>query len=108
VLHLGDNLSNKDPISKLGKGKFMKVYDVKLTKGVTYNIEMQSSEIDPYLMLEDPKGKKVAEDDDGGGFPNAKIVYTAPEDGEYRVIATTFNANESGNFTLSVRREDKK
>jgi serine protease Do len=108
VLHLGDNLSNKDPISKLGKGRFMKVYDVKLTKGVTYNIEMQSSEIDPFLMLEDPKGKKVADDDDGGGFPNAKIVYTAPEDGDYRIIATTFNTNESGNFTLSVRRQEKK
>lgn len=107
ILHLGDNLSNKDPISKLGKGRFMKVYDVKLTKGVTYLIEMNSSEIDPYLMLEDPTGKKITEDDDGGGFPNAKIVFSAPEDGDYRIIATTFQPNESGNFTLSVRRQEK-
>jgi hypothetical protein len=104
VLHLADTLSSKDPISKLGKGRVMKTYDLKLTKGVAYTIEMQSIEIGPYLILEDAKGTKVAEND-GAGHPTAKIVFTAPEDSEYRIIATTFNVGETGNFTLSVRQK---
>jgi serine protease Do len=108
VLLVRDNLSPKDPISKLGKGRVMKIYDVKLTKGVTYIIELDSGEIDPYLILEDAKGKKLAEDDDGGGFPNARIVFVAPADGDYRVIATTFNPNETGSYTLSVRKQAEK
>ncbi|MBI3821717.1 MAG: hypothetical protein HY289_03445, partial [Planctomycetes bacterium] len=61
--------------------------------------------IDPYLILEDAKGNKVAEDDDGGGFPNAKIVFRCPTDGVYRIICTTFNPSETGTFTLIVRRQ---
>ena len=38
-------------------------------------------------------------------FPNAKIVYTPQSDGDYRIIATTFNPNETGNYTLSVRKQ---
>src|SRR5208283_3180322 len=98
ILRVVSSLSAKDQPIKAGKGKLMKVHEVKFTAGVTYTIEMDSTEIDPYLILEDAKGKKLAEDDDSGGFPNAKIVFTAKETGDYRIIATTFNPNETGNY----------
>ena len=105
ILRVAATITAKDPISKLGKGRYMKIHDVKLTKDVTYIIEMESAEIDSYLIVEDAKGKKVAEDDDGGGFPNARIVFKAPESGEYRILATTFKTDESGRYTLSVRKQ---
>jgi hypothetical protein len=52
---------------------------------------MNSQQFDSYLRLENPFGQQVAEDDDGGGFPNAKIVYLVPQSGNYRIIATSFN-----------------
>jgi serine protease Do len=85
--------------------RYMKIEEVKLSAGVTYILEMESTEIDSYLILEDAKGKTLAEDDDSGGFPNAKIVFRAPSDGVYRIIATTFNPRETGNYTLTVRKQ---
>src|SRR5947208_6055817 len=56
---------------------------------------------DPYLRLEDSSGKELAFDDDGGGFPNAKLIFKAPKDDTYKIIATTF-APATGNYTLTV------
>jgi len=108
LLSVNGNLSNKDMLSKDRKGRFIKVHDVKLQKDVTYLIEMDSTDIDSYLILEDAAGKKLAEDDDGGGFPNARIEFRAPADGVYRIIATTFDANEIGAYTLNVRKKEQK
>ncbi|MBM3996965.1 MAG: PDZ domain-containing protein [Planctomycetes bacterium] len=84
---------------------FMHIETVKLNAGVTYVIEMTATDknLDPFLILESAEGKEVARDDDGGGYPNAKIVFRAPADGVYRIICTTFNPGETGSFTLSAR-----
>jgi hypothetical protein len=90
---------------KLGPDRRAKVEEVKLSGGVKYVIELNTIEkFDPYLIIEDPKGKQLAEDDDSGGYPNAKVVFQAPSDGVYRIITTTFNPNETGGYALSVRR----
>jgi serine protease Do len=109
VLRKVSNLNEKDKIDKkrpnMAPDRYMKVEEVNLSAGVTYIIEMDSDEIDSYLFLEDLKGKTLAEDDDSGGDLNAKIVFRAPSDGAYRIIATTFNPRETGNYTLTVRRQ---
>jgi serine protease Do len=97
-----------DKVDKKREGKYyVKVEEVKLTAGATYTIELNTTDkgVDPFLILEDEKGKELARDDDGGGFPNARIVFSAPSDGTYRIICTTFNPNETGAYTLTVRRE---
>lgn len=105
LLRASPALGKKDLASKFRKGSFMKIHEVKLTAGATYVIEMESNEIDSYLIIEDADGTKLAEDDDGAGFPNARLVFRAPTDGTYRVIATTFMPNETGAYTLTVRKE---
>jgi len=105
LLRANPTLGKKDMASKFRKGSFMKVHEVKLVAGSTYIIEMESNEIDSYLILEDDQGTKLAEDDDGAGFPNARIVFRAPVDGTYRVVATTFMPDETGGYTLTVRKE---
>jgi tetratricopeptide (TPR) repeat protein len=81
------------------------VYEVKLTAGKTYAIDMVSpnqTALDPYLLLEDADGWHLTEDDDSGGGLNARLIYRAPRDGVYRIRATSFNAGRGG-FTLTVR-----
>ena len=70
--------------------------------GTTYTIDL-NSQWDNYLRLENAQGVQLAFDDDSGGFPNARIVFRAPEDGWYRIIVTSFAGGASGPYTLRVR-----
>jgi serine protease Do len=107
ILQQRDRLTDKEASDAVRKGCFHKVHVVKLTAGTTYTIDLESVHIDAYLRLEDPDGKQVAEDDDGGGNLNSRIVYTAPADGEYRIVVTTCDPEQTGNYRLSVLQADK-
>jgi serine protease Do len=106
ILHVISSLDAADKQDKRRPGRLIKAHEVKLTAGTTYLIELDSSEFDAYLVLEDAAGKKLAEDDDSGGNSNAKIVFTPSTDGAYRVVATSFEANQKGSYTLTVRKQD--
>jgi hypothetical protein len=79
-----------------------KGYKVPLKGNKTYVIDLirTDSKSDPYLVLEDPNGKTVATNDDWGKGLDARIVYTPPKDGEYRILAATIR--EHGSFTLKI------
>jgi tetratricopeptide (TPR) repeat protein len=82
------------------------VYQVKLTAGKTYVIEMVSPNqqaLDPFLVLSDAAGKKLAEDDDSGGGLNARIVFRAEQTGAFRIEARSFQNRGAGPFTLTIR-----
>jgi hypothetical protein len=96
-------LSKEDPLDK-GHKKHCRVYDVKMIAGKTYVIDLMSKQFDAFLRLEDAAGKQLAQDDDSGGGNNARIRFKAPQEGVYRIIATTFNV-ETGQFLLKVREE---
>lgn len=87
-----------------------KTFTVEFKAGETYQIDMKrpakGKAIDPYLRLEDPAGKEVASNDDGGEGLNAKITYQAPAAGKYTIIATTFGGG-TGPFTLVVKNLGK-
>jgi hypothetical protein len=78
-----------------------KPFFVNLVEGKSYQIDMTSTQFDSYLFLEDPDGKLIAEDDDGGGFPNARIVIRAAKTGKHRVIASHFG-DKLGEFNLTI------
>jgi hypothetical protein len=81
-----------------------KVYAVKLAKGKSYQIDMMSTDVDSFLRLEDSTGKELAKDDDSGDGSNARIQFSCPENGEYRIIATTFFGG-MGSFALTVKEK---
>jgi DNA-binding beta-propeller fold protein YncE/DNA-directed RNA polymerase subunit RPC12/RpoP len=80
-----------------------KVYVAELQAGRKYTIDLVSKDFDSFLRLEDPRGKELARDDDSGGYPDARIVYTPLESGLFRVICT--NLGGTGKFTLTIREE---
>ncbi|WP_370324635.1 cell wall-binding repeat-containing protein [Euzebya sp.] len=57
---------------------------------------------DPVLDVYDPQGTLVATDDDGGGFPNARITYTLPTTGVYEVVGATYDEFTLGPFTIEA------
>jgi len=92
------NSPDKQPPS----GRFAHVYPVKLTAKQSFLIDLESKQFDAFLRLEDAAGKELASDDDGGEGTNARILFTAPEIGEYRIIATSFDASARGFYDLYV------
>src|ERR1700677_1645623 len=68
-----DKLAVTDKIDDTRPGCYCKVFQVNLAKGKTYTMDMISNQMDSYLRVEDAKKKSLAEDDDSGGFPNARI-----------------------------------
>lgn len=64
------------------------------------------SALDPMLILLDPGGAPLAENDDGAfGYVNARLDYRVPRSGRYVIIATRSDAgraDSAGDFTLRV------
>jgi len=80
-----------------------KVHLVKFKEGRVYTIDMVSTQFDSYLRLEDSKGNQLDEDDDSGGGFNARIIFNCNKAGEYKVICTTFAAQMSGKYSLTIK-----
>jgi len=84
---------------------YCKSYDYKMVEGKEYQFDMKSKNVDSYLRLENPEGNQVAFDDDGGGYPDARIIYRAPKTGDYTIVCTTFVNGTTGKFTLIVKEK---
>ncbi|CAN5462391.1 hypothetical protein BH23ACT9_BH23ACT9_29130 [soil metagenome] len=90
--------------SEIGPGTALAVpYTLTMSAGTLAVVEMrrdgQSSGTDPLLQVVGADGTLLAEDDDGGGFPNARLEFTAPADGVYDVIATVYE-DSYGPYTI--------
>ena len=88
------------------KGRKHKLFLFHMEAGKTYQVDMKAidkNKCDPLLYLEDPDRVLLAEDDDGGGFPDARIIWKVTKTGKHRIIATHF-ADKLGQFTLTIRQ----
>jgi eukaryotic-like serine/threonine-protein kinase len=101
VHEVGQGLELRGQLDKQTPSLF---YQVKLAAGKTYVIDMVGPDqkaLDPYLVLTDATGQKLAEDKKSGDGLNARIVFRAEQAGTYRLQATAFNGG-AGAFTLTV------
>jgi tetratricopeptide (TPR) repeat protein len=86
------------------KGKrIAALHPLNMEAGKKYVVDMESLVFDSYLILQDPMGRTLAENDDGGGGLNARLEFTPEKTGTYRVVATTLGGNSQGAYTLIVR-----
>jgi hypothetical protein len=99
--------TKQDPVHPSTRSPY-KTYKITFKAGKVYTIDLVKNEKgqDPYLFLTDSAGKELAKDDDGGGFPNARIIFTPSQEGEYQILATSINQS-LGAFTLTVREKLK-
>jgi hypothetical protein len=82
-----------------------KVHEWNLVAGRTYVIDLESTAFDTLLKLQDPKGKLLAENDDivPGVNLNSQLIFTPPVDGVYGIVATSFQQEGAGPYTLRIR-----
>lgn len=79
-------------------------YQVEVEEAGMYQIDMQSSDVDAYLVLEGPNGY-YREDDDSGGNLDARIADFL-EPGTYQLTARTAYGSDSGLFTIIMAPHD--
>ena len=101
-------IKKSDPFDFERDKCFRHVHDFKMQAGKTYTIDLASEDFDSYLRLENDDKGKLAEDDDGAGNLNARIVYTPASAGEFRIVVTTCDPGQFGAYRLTVRETDAK
>ncbi len=81
-------------------------FTVQLSAGQRVRISASRSEggnLDPYLEIYSPSGgNPIATDDDSGGYPNARLEFTAPGPGTYRIRVRGYSSSSTGPYDLVV------
>ena len=90
-----------DPVSHAKKAPYH-VWTFEGRRGQRLVIDLRSSDFDAYLVVRDDAGYLMGDDDDSGGDNNARLHLVLPRDGRYRIIATGFQENSRGHYTLSL------
>ncbi|WP_439638146.1 CHAT domain-containing protein [Spirulina sp.] len=84
-------------------GTFFNIHTFTGQAGETIKIDLVSDEFDTLLLLLDPDGNNIAQNDDGGENKNARIVITLPADGEYSIVANSYQAGEVGRYQITLQ-----
>lgn len=104
---------SEDPVKVEGKldeesnvlpsdNSYFNAYTFEGGAGQRITIEMDSPDLNSYLILLSPEGDNIAQDDDSAGEKNSRIEVTLPIDGLYTVLANTYGAGETGGYTLEL------
>ena len=102
---------SSDRAAEQGTGeRYARFYTFEITEDSDISISLTSSEQDTYLYLIEGVGRDgdlVDENDDvdPGSDTNSLIEVEELAAGEYTIEATTFNAGETGDFTLTLSIE---
>jgi hypothetical protein len=102
-------LAADDPT--LGDDSHYDLYTFHARAGQRYAVRLHSEAFDAYLAVakgaegagpgcDEESGCEV--DDDGGSGTDARVVFTAEEDGVYSIRANSFEGDETGDYTLSL------
>jgi hypothetical protein len=94
-------LSTSD--AKLADNTFYQAWTFYGQAGEAVTLDVVSSDFDAYAVIQDMSGNVLARDDDSGGTLNARIIFTLPYTGNYRMVANTLRVGATGAYSLSVR-----
>ena len=86
-------------------GQHQDVYTFTGRAGQTLRVNLDSNTMDALVRVTGPGGF-AQEDDDSGELLNAQLDITLPANGTYQVVATTYSAGVTGDYTLRVSEID--
>ncbi|MBD2115168.1 MULTISPECIES: tetratricopeptide repeat protein [Cyanophyceae] len=89
--------------NQLDDGSYYATHAFEGMAGEVLTIELTSENFDTYLTLVGPDEATIAENDDGAGGTNSQIVVTLPITGTYNLIASSFEAGQTGQYQLEWR-----
>lgn len=123
TLRIEDRLESSDEVDARFQKGFRKEYRVTLAGGTPYLIDVTSPDFDAAVRIEDQQGKKFHEIEQKmfmeyldrllgkegirTGKYNSRVLFEAPRDGIYRIIATTFEKDKEGSFALTVQQQQR-
>ncbi len=82
-------------------------YAFRASAGERVKIDLESDDFDALLRvgrIVNGAFVQMAENDDGGSSLNARLVLTAPQDGEYLVRATSYDGSAQGTYRLALEQ----
>ncbi|EDX83898.1 Bacterial pre-peptidase C-terminal domain family [Synechococcus sp. PCC 7335] len=98
-------LSNVDP--RLDDGSFYDRYDFAGRSGEYVTIYLESEDFDPYLILLDPAGERLSENDDiSRTNDDSRLVVRLPSTGTYTVLANSYESGSLGQYSIRIDVEE--
>jgi hypothetical protein len=82
-------------------GRRVQVWSLSAPTGSALQVDLRSSDFDPYLYVVGPGLGEGLRDDDGGDGLNSRLCVSLDEDGEYRIVASSLSGG-TGAYTLEV------
>lgn len=86
--------------AELESGELVDEYPLQGAPGRLVRLRLSSRELDTYLILVDPEGNQLENDDDELG--NSSIETRLEMAGPHRVLVTSYEPGETGRYTLAV------
>lgn len=84
-------------------GSLYDAYKFSGSSGQQVTIDLESQDFDPYLILLDPAGRRISENDDVSRTNrNSRLVVTLPDTGTYTVVANSYEAGKNGEYRIKV------
>jgi hypothetical protein len=96
-------LSEGDPFSTVGV--LLQAWRYQAQGGETVTFDVLATDFDAYLYLLGPSLAYPLGDDDGAGGCDARITYTFPEAGEYRIVVSEAIISDGGSFLLRAMQD---
>jgi hypothetical protein len=97
---MSGSLATTDCYGTVYTDRYHDKFTFSATAGTSYTITMTAG-FDAYLVLKDPSGGFVDEDDDSSGT-DPRIDFMAATNGVYTIEATTFGANVTGSYSVTL------
>ena len=71
--------------------------------GQYVTILLESDDFDPYLILLDPNGQRISENDDVSRVNrNSRLILTLPTTGLYTAVANSYESGKSGEYAIKI------
>ena len=87
---------------RLQGGEWADRYVFQAESGQAIALEMSSQSLDTYLVMDMPDGTSISNDDHGEDVHRSRIDLVLPQTGRYRVLATSYAADEVGDYQLRL------
>ncbi len=94
-------LSSGDAV--LDDGSLYDQYTFSGDNGQYVTIFLESEDFDPYLILLDPSGQRIGENDDVSSTNrNSRLIVTLPSTGLYTAVANSYESGISGEYAITI------
>ena len=86
----------------LNSGELADSYNFTWQAGATYDVSVESSDFDTYVIVRKPDGTQQDNDDVQQGNTNSGLQVAVSQAGAYQVIVTSYRPGETGAYTLRI------